>query len=88
MEKTLHLVWENQINMLDIYNSTEKAMRNKSTNPAQRKTTLKWNANGELSSIDMTRIINDLSIRELKECELACNSVFRNKKKLNLGICW
>ena len=50
-------------------------MKNKSTNPAQRKTTLKWNTNGELSSIDMARIINALSIKELKECELTCNIV-------------
>ena len=50
-------------------------MKNKSTNLAQRKTTLKWNTNGELSSIDMARIINALSIKELKECELTCNIV-------------
>ena len=55
-------------------------MTNKSINTAQRKTTLKWNSNGELSSIDMARIINDLSLRELKACELACNRVRRNKK--------
>tara|TARA_Y100000589_G_scaffold302672_1_gene314417 strand:+ start:1253 stop:1405 length:153 start_codon:yes stop_codon:yes gene_type:complete len=50
-------------------------MKNKSTDPAQRKTTLKWNTNGELTSIDMARIINSLSIKELKECELTCNIV-------------
>tara|TARA_B100000212_G_scaffold298459_1_gene242685 strand:- start:74 stop:265 length:192 start_codon:yes stop_codon:yes gene_type:complete len=63
-------------------------MKNKSTNPAQRKTTLKWNTDGELSSIDMARIINDLSVAELKECELSCNRVRRNKKNLNLGMWW
>ena len=63
-------------------------MQNKSTNPVQRKTTLKWNSNGELSSIDMTRIINSLSVRELKECELACNRISRDKKTLNLGMWW
>tara|TARA_Y100000589_G_scaffold243351_1_gene230929 strand:- start:74 stop:265 length:192 start_codon:yes stop_codon:yes gene_type:complete len=63
-------------------------MKNNSFNPAQRKTTLKWNTNGELSSIDMTRIINDLSVKELKECELACNRNSKNKKKLNLGRWW
>jgi len=67
---------------------TIKAMKNKSTNPAQRKTTLKWNTNGELSSIDMARIINDLSLTELKECALACNRVSDNKKKYNLGMWW
>ena len=61
-------------------------MKNKSRNPAQRKTTLKWKTNGELSSIDMTRIINDLSIKELKECELTCNIVQINKRKLDLEM--
>ena len=63
-------------------------MKNKSTNSAQRKTTLKWNKNGELSSIDMTRIINALSNTELKECELTCNRVGKNKKNYNLGMWW
>ena len=63
-------------------------MNNKSTNPAQRKTTLKWNTNGELSSIDMARIINALSDTELKECELACNRISKDKKTLNLGMWW
>ena len=63
-------------------------MKNKSTNPAQRKTTLKWNKNGELSSVDMVRIINALSVTELKECELACNRVSKNEKKLKLGMWW
>ena len=52
----------------------------------QRKTTLKWNVNGELSSIDMARIIKSLSVKELRECELACNRVNRDIKNLNLGI--
>ena len=55
-------------------------MKNKSTNPAQRKTTLKWNTNGELSSIDMARIINALSDTELKECEITCNRVSKNER--------
>ena len=57
----------------------------KSTNSPQRKTTLKWNINGELSSIDMARIIKALSVKELSECELACNN---EPKKLNLGMWW
>ena len=61
-------------------------MKNKSTEPAQRKTTLKWNNNGELSSIDMARIINALSVTELKECVLTCNLVSKNKKIYNLGM--
>ena len=60
-------------------------MKNKSTNPTQRKTTLKWNMNGELSSIDMARIIDALSDKELKECKLACNRVSKNERKLKLG---
>jgi len=63
-------------------------MNNKSTNPAQRKTTLKWNANGELSSIDMARIINVLSDTELKECELTCNRVSKDERTLRLGMWW
>ncbi len=63
-------------------------MKNKSTDPAQRKTTLKWNTNGELSSIDMARIINALSVTELKECKLACKRVSKNKENLNLGMWW
>ena len=57
-------------------------------NPAQRKTTLKWNMNGELSSIDMARIINSFSDTELKECELACNRIIKNEKLLKLGMWW
>ena len=63
-------------------------MKNKSTNPAQRKTTLKWNTNGELSSIDMARIVNALSVTELKECKVSCNRFRRNKKHLKLGMSW
>ena len=61
-------------------------MKNKATNPAQRKTTLKWNTNGELSSIDMARIINALSDKELKECEITCNRVSKNERALRLGV--
>ena len=61
-------------------------MKNKSTNPIQRRTTLKWDTNGELSSIDMARIINALSIAELKECELTCSRF--NKNNYGLGMWW
>ena len=63
-------------------------MSKKSTTSSQRKTTLKWNINGELSSIDMARIINALSVKELRECELACNRENRDKINLNLGMWW
>ena len=39
----------------------------------QRKTTLKWNSDGELSEIDMLRIIDKISISELNKCELTCD---------------
>ena len=44
---------------------------NKKYSP-QRKTTLKWNSNGELSEIDMLRILEKISAAELNQCELSC----------------
>ena len=38
----------------------------------QRKTTLKWNYNGDLSEIDMLRILDKISKHELNQCELTC----------------
>ena len=43
-------------------------------NSAQRKTTLKWNSNGDLSEIDMLRILEKLSYDDLNQCELTCDS--------------
>ena len=43
-------------------------MIKKTTKSPQRKTTLKWYINGELTSIDMARIINAISVKELREC--------------------
>ena len=51
-----------------------------STYSSQRSTTLKWSINVELSSIDMARIINAFSDKELRGCELAFNRVKRDKK--------
>ena len=45
----------------------------KAAGPPQRKTTLKWSSDGELSSVDMTRILDKLAKSELTECDLACN---------------
>ena len=42
-------------------------------NSQQRKTTLKWNSNGELSEIDMLRILDKISGNELNKCELTCD---------------
>ena len=39
----------------------------------QRKTTLKWKKNGELSEIDMLRILENLSKFDLQNCELMCD---------------
>ena len=45
--------------------------------PIKRKTTLKWSPDGELSSIDMARILQLLANKELTQCVLACDA---NKK--------
>lgn len=39
----------------------------------QRKTTLKWKENGDLSEVDMLRILEKLSTYELNHCELTCD---------------
>ena len=46
---------------------------NKKNSP-QRKTTLKWNSNGELSEIDMLRILEEISPPEINKCDLTCDS--------------
>tara|TARA_B100001250_G_scaffold895_1_gene813 strand:- start:296 stop:520 length:225 start_codon:yes stop_codon:yes gene_type:complete len=46
--------------------------------PKQRKTTLKWGTNGELSSIDMVRILDRLNDQDLTECEIP----LKTEKKL------
>ena len=46
------------------------------------KTTLKWNSNGELTSIDMARILDLLSKKELTQCVLACDANNRSKEIL------
>ena len=38
--------------------------------PAQRKTTLKWDENGELTAVDMARIIDRFAQPELSRCEI------------------
>ena len=42
--------------------------------PQQRKTTLKWGRNGELSSIDMVRVLDRLNDQDLTECEIPLGS--------------
>ena len=51
------------------------------TIPFQRKTTLKWNSDGSLSSIDMARILSLLGKSNLIECELSCGWGSTSSKK-------
>ncbi len=58
-----------------IENNTGKLLTSGKKNdniPIQRKTTLKWNPDGSLSSIDMARILSRLQKTNLTECELSC----------------
>ena len=41
--------------------------------PPQRKTTLKWTSEGELTAVDMARILDKLTKPELSQCDLACD---------------
>jgi len=50
--------------------------------PIQRKTTLKWSSDGELSSIDMARILELLANKELTQCVLACDANNKNSEIL------
>ena len=52
------------------------------TKPIQRKTTLKWSTDGELSSIDMARILELHANKELTQCVLACNANKRSSEIL------
>jgi len=40
-------------------------------NPPQRKTTLKWGSDGELSAIDMARILDRLKDQQLTTCDIS-----------------
>ena len=47
--------------------------------PQQRKTTLKWGTNGELSALDMVRILDRLNDQDLTECEITLETVKEKK---------
>ncbi len=47
--------------------------------PQQRKTTLKWGTNGELSALDMVRILDRLNDQDLTECEIPLETVKETK---------
>tara|TARA_Y100001978_G_C23398311_1_gene293376 strand:- start:70 stop:249 length:180 start_codon:yes stop_codon:yes gene_type:complete len=49
------------------------SVKMKNKNSKQRKTTLKWKKNGDLSEIDMLRILDKLSNNELNSCDLTCD---------------
>ena len=60
--------------------SQERSQEQKSKKiPQQRKTTLKWGANGELSSLDMVRILDRLNDQDLTECEIPIETVKEKK---------
>ena len=67
-----------------IENNTVKFLpsaKNKDKLPFQRKTTLKWNSDGSLSSLDMARILSRLDKTNLTECELCCEWGTISKKE-------
>tara|TARA_Y100001968_G_C19366873_1_gene723012 strand:+ start:1129 stop:1425 length:297 start_codon:yes stop_codon:yes gene_type:complete len=51
---------------------TDKDNLISNTLPPQRRTTLKWNQNGELSAIDMARVLEKIANPELTTCDFAC----------------
>ena len=58
----------------------KRSQENKSIKiPQQRKTTLKWGSNGELSALDMVRILDRLNDQDLTECEIPLEKVKEKK---------
>ena len=58
----------------------ERSQENKAKMiPQQRKTTLKWGTNGELSALDMVRILDRLNDQDLTECEIPFETVKEKK---------
>ncbi len=58
----------------------KRSQENKSRKvPQQRKTTLKWGTNGELSALDMVRILDRLNDQDLTECEIPLETVKEKK---------
>ena len=47
--------------------------------PQQRKTTLKWGTDGELSALDMVRILDRLNDQDLTECQITLETVKEKK---------
>tara|TARA_Y100001968_G_scaffold146442_1_gene133920 strand:- start:607 stop:846 length:240 start_codon:yes stop_codon:yes gene_type:complete len=60
-------------NALEIHMSLQNDQNSNQANvPLQRKTTLKWRENGELSEVDMARILSRLDNSRLTACDLTC----------------
>tara|TARA_B100000579_G_scaffold425293_1_gene430820 strand:+ start:258 stop:446 length:189 start_codon:yes stop_codon:yes gene_type:complete len=53
--------------------------KNEKKIPQQRKTTLKWGTNGELSPLDMVRILDRLNDQDLTECEIPLEKLKEKK---------
>ena len=59
-----------------LVNSQNNPNKNIESNfPPQRKTTLKWGRDGELSAVDMARILDRLENPKLVECDLPLDEV-------------
>ena len=55
---------------MDSDRSMEHSLENP---PPQRKTTLKWDENGELTALDMVRIVDRMTHPDLHRCDLNQN---------------
>ncbi len=53
-------------------NSNNYTQKNFDATVKQSDTSLKWNSSGELSSLDMAKILERLSNQDLVECDLTC----------------
>ena len=54
-------------------NSDRSMERCTGSTPAQRKTTLKWDENVELTALDMVRIVDRMTHPDLQGCDLNPN---------------
>ena len=72
-----------QKKLLEVAMVEKNSQEEKTINiPQQRKTTLKWGTDGELSSLDMVRILDRLNDQELTECEIPLGTEIKTEKKL------
>ena len=72
-----------QKKLLEVAMVEKNSQEEKTINiPQQRKTTLKWGTDGELSSLDMVRILDRLNDQDLTECEIPIETKIKTEKKL------